>query len=77
MRSRIFLSWRKFVRFILARLFKAGGKSHQSLPNFMMQWPEDLSVCPVETVRQLLAASRRLGISHSQLFFSWIVLFGL
>jgi hypothetical protein len=60
------------IRFTPSHLTKTDRPGHLCSPFYVKPWKEDLSVCPVETVRLILQERDRLRLSHNAIFFSWM-----
>ena len=57
------------VRFIPSALSKTDRPGHMGPPIYIYAFEADPSLCPVASIRSLLAARDHLGLSHSFLFF--------
>jgi hypothetical protein len=61
----------EFLRFIPSRLTKTDHPGHLAPPFYVKPWKEDMSICPVETVRLIMMERDRLRLQHSAVFYSW------
>jgi hypothetical protein len=59
------------IRFSPSRFTKMDRPGHLCPPFYVKPWKEDLSICPVETVRLILLERDRLSLQHNAIFFSW------
>jgi hypothetical protein len=59
------------IRFTPTRLTKTDRPGHLCPPFYVKPWKDDLSICPVETVRLILLERDRLCLQHDAIF-SWI-----
>jgi hypothetical protein len=66
-----FRSEGEFLRFIPSRLTKTDHPGHLAPPFYVKPWKDDMSICPVETVRLIMVERDRLHLQHSAVFFLW------
>jgi hypothetical protein len=59
------------LRITPSRLSKTDRPGHVGKPYFIRPWAEDLSICPVNTVRLILEKKMHLHVRHNFLFFHW------
>jgi hypothetical protein len=59
------------LRFVPSCLSKTDRAGHLCSPFSIKPWKEDLSVCPVETISQILKEKSSLDIRHNFIFFNW------
>jgi hypothetical protein len=59
------------MRFVPSRLTKTDRPGCMTPPFYVKPWTEDKCLCPVETVRLIMAQREQLHLQHSALFFHW------